>query len=166
MKPPVCWFVDFSRKDSEEYFSLEEYRSTQERSTKWMADRSKRMVEFLQSRVEKGTRAWDRASLTAKSYLLQEAESTSRLAKLEWCKEERIPVLSLQHDGVMIGIGAERHEEARRGMSKSATEASGYNVEVVVKGIKEKNRGGGREGGVGHARTQSNANDREEEGRT
>ena len=128
-----------------EYFSLEEYRSTQERSTRWMADRSKRMVEFLQSRVEKGTRAWKRASLTAKSYLLQEAESTSRLAKLEWCKEERIQVMSLQHDGIMLGIGAERHEEARKGMSKSATEASGYNVEVVVKGITEKGKGGAGE---------------------
>ena len=111
-----------------------------------MADRSKRMVEFLQSRVEKGTRAWNRASLTAKSYLLQEAESTSRLAKLEWCKEKRIPVRSLQHDGVMIGVGTGRYEEARKGMSESATKASGYKVEVVIKGIEEKSRGESREG--------------------
>ena len=111
-----------------------------------MANRSNRMVEFLKSRVEKGTRAWKRASLTAKSYLLQEAESTSRLAKIDWCKEKGIQVMSLQHDGIMMGIGPERYEEARKGMSQSATKASGYNVEVVIKGIEEKNGGGSKEG--------------------
>jgi len=130
----------------EEHFSLEEYRSTQEKSTAWMASKSNRMVEFLQSRVEKGTRAWNRASLTAKSYILQEAEFTSRLAKIEWCKEERISIRGLQHDGIMVEIGPERFEEARKGMSKSATKASGYNVEVVIKGIEEKHREGNKEG--------------------
>ena len=103
-------------------FSLEEYRSTQERSTAWLAKESNRMVEFLQSRVEKGTKAWRRASLTSKSYLLQEAESTSRPAKMDWCRERGIQVMSLQHYGIMIGIGPERYEEAREGMSRSATE--------------------------------------------
>ena len=130
----------------EEYFSLEEYRSTQEKSTAWMASKSNRMVDFLQSRVEKGTRAWKRASLTAKSYILQEAESTSRLAKIEWCKEERIAIRGLQHDGIMVEIGPERFEEARKGMSRSAAKASGYNVEVVIKGIEEKHREVSKEG--------------------
>ena len=118
-----------------EFFSLEAYRDTQTQSTAWMAKGSERMVEFLQSKVEKDTRAWKRASLTAKSYLLQEAESTSRLAKMDWCKGEGIRVTSLQHDGIMIEVDEGRYEEARKGMSRSATRACGYEVEVVVKGI-------------------------------
>ena len=53
--------------------------------------------------------------------------------------------MSLQHDGIMIEIGPERYEEARKGMSQSATRASGYNVEVVVKGVEEKQEKQGKE---------------------
>ena len=74
------------------FFSLEAYRDTQTQSTAWMAKGSERMVELLQSSVEKDTRVWKRAALTSKSYLLQEAESTSRLAKMNWCKGEGIRV--------------------------------------------------------------------------
>jgi hypothetical protein len=98
------------------FFSLEEYRDTQTKSTAWMAKESERMVEFLQSKVEKDTRAWKRASLTAKSYLLQEAESASRLAKMDWCKGGSIKVMSLQHDGIMIEVDEGRYEEARKGI--------------------------------------------------
>jgi hypothetical protein len=59
------------RKEGEKTFSLERYRKAQARSTEWMAGGSARMVEYLQSRVEEGTRSWRKASLTTKSYLLQ-----------------------------------------------------------------------------------------------
>ena len=91
------------------------------------------MVEYLRSRVDEGTRAWRKAPLTVKSYLLQEAESTSRLAKVRWCEGRGIQVMSIQHDGIMVKIGKDRHEEIRDGMSQRASMACGYEVEVVVK---------------------------------
>ena len=124
-------------RDGEKVFSLEKYRKAQAQSTQWMADRSARMVEYLQSRAEKSTRSWRKAGLTTKSYLLQEAEATSRLAKAEWCREKGLEVTSLQHDGIMIGMETSRYEEASKGMSAAATKACNYKVEVVVKGIKE-----------------------------
>ena len=144
-------------KKGERTFSLEKYRKAQAQSTQWMADRSTRMVEYLQSRVETGTMSWRKAGLTTKSYLLQEAEATSRLAKAEWCREKGLEVTSLQHDGIMIDMEANIYEEASKGMSAAATKACRYTVEVVVKGVKgewdlpplratqESGRGKGRE---------------------
>jgi hypothetical protein len=51
-------------KEGEKTFSLEKYRKAQAQSTQWMADRSARMVEHLQSRVETGTTSWRKAGLT------------------------------------------------------------------------------------------------------
>ena len=144
-------------KKGERTFSLEKYRKAQAQSTQWMADRSTRMVEYLQSRVETGTTSWRKASLTTKSYLLQEAEAMSRLAKAEWCREKGLEVTSLQHDGIMIDMKANMYEEASKGMSAAATKTCRYTVEVVVKGVKgewdlpplratqESGRGKGRE---------------------
>ena len=115
------------------HFSLEEYRQEQAQSTMWMATHSESMVEYLRSRVDEGTRAWRKAPLTVKSYLLQEAESTSRLAKVRWCEGRGIRVMSLQHDGIMVKVEKDRYEEIRDGMSQSASVACGYEVEVVVK---------------------------------
>ena len=148
-------------KEGERTFSLEKYRKSQAQSTQWMADRSARMVKYLQSMVETGTRSWRKASLTTKSYLLQEAEAMSRLAKAEWYREKGLEVISLQHDGIMIEMDANTYEEASKGMSAAATRACKYKVEVVVKGIQEEwdlpplratqesGRGEGRELSVG-----------------
>ena len=101
--------------------------------------------------------SWRKAGLTTKSYLLQEAEATSRLAKAEWCREKGLGVTSLQHDGIMIDMEASIYKEASRGMSAAATKACRYTVEVVVKGVEgewdlpplratqESGRGKGRE---------------------
>ena len=144
-------------KKGERTFSLEKYRKAQAQSTQWMAGRSTRMVEYLQSRVETGTTSWRKASLTTKSYLLQEAEAMSRLAKAEWCRERGLEVTSLQHDGIMIDMKENMYEEASKGMSAAATKTCRYTVEVVVKGVKggwdlpplratqESGRGKGRE---------------------
>ena len=87
--------------------------------------------------MDSGLDAWRKAGLTTKSYLLQEAEATSRLAKSEWCRQQGLVVTSLQHGGIMIEMGTERYTEARKGMSAAATEACKYEVEVAVKEIKE-----------------------------
>ena len=45
------------------------------------------MIECIRSVQNVGSKKWDKASLTAKSYILQEAEATSREAKLWECKK-------------------------------------------------------------------------------
>ena len=74
-----------------------------------------------------GTSQRAKAKLTAKSYILQEAEAASRAAKIRWCRAEGIEVSSLQHDGIMMG-GIQESDEARvaTGLSQAATAACGY----------------------------------------
>ena len=76
-------------------------------------------------------------ALRLKSYLLQEAEATSRAAKMAWCAERGLNVVSLQHDGIVIdalpdGLSA---DEAAELMSSAASRAAGYEVVVEAKGI-------------------------------
>ena len=49
---------------------MKKYRKAQAQITQWMADisASARMVEYLQSRVEAGTRSWKKANLTTRSW--------------------------------------------------------------------------------------------------
>ena len=73
---------------------------------------------------------------TLKSYLLQEAEATSREAKIRWCEERGLAVTSLQHDGIFISNLADGMSlgDTEDELSRVATEACGF--EVVVKGKK------------------------------
>ena len=65
---------------------MERYRKTQLAATKSIEKGAKRMIECIRSAQNVGSKKWDKASLTAKSYILQEAEATSREAKLWECK--------------------------------------------------------------------------------
>ena len=65
----------------------------------------------------------------AKSYLLQEAEAVSRATKLEWCRDNHIQVLGLQHDGIMCAHAPDAAAAANE-MSLWATAACGYPVTV------------------------------------
>ena len=80
---------------------------------------------------------WGKASLTAKSYILQAAEATSREAKLHvWeCKKRGIQVGSLQHDGILCYVRKEEEAEAERAMSEAASAACGYPVKVEAKTV-------------------------------
>ena len=91
-------------------FSMEKYRETQLTATKYIEKGAKRMIECIRSVQNVGSKKWDKASLTAKSYILQEAEATSREAKLWECKKRGIQVGSLQHDGILCYVRKE--EEA------------------------------------------------------
>jgi hypothetical protein len=119
-------------------FSLEDYRRASAGVTEWMAKRSASMVDLIRSVSAPGTSQRTKAKLTAKSYILQEAEAASRAAKIRWCRAEGIEVSSLQHDGIMMG-GIRESDEARvaAGLSQAATAACGYEVVVVVKSVKE-----------------------------
>ena len=41
---------------------------------------------------------------TLKSYLLQEGEGVSRVAKLAWCAQHGCTAINLQHDGVVVRL--------------------------------------------------------------
>ena len=71
---------------------------------------------------------------TVKSYAFQEAESTSRTAKVAWCKRQGHAVLSLQHDGVMVAFtsGTDPHTAAGQ-MSAASSAAVGYEQPSEVK---------------------------------
>ena len=71
---------------------------------------------------------------TLKSYMLQEAEAASREAKLSWCQQAGIRVVSLQHDGIVaMVVAGEACDHAAQGMAKVATAACGYKVKVIPK---------------------------------
>ena len=72
--------------------------------------------------------------LRVKSYLLQEAEAVSRAAKMEWCAQHGVRVVSIQHDGVVVASiphGWSAKEMAEQ-LGMAASGACGY--EVVVEG--------------------------------
>ena len=55
---------------------------------------------------------------TLKSYMLQEeAEAASREAKIRWCEQAGVRVVSLQHDGIVAIVGA--GEESDRGQPRA-----------------------------------------------
>ena len=64
-----------------------------------------------------------------KSYVLQEAEATGRSAKLEWAAREGARVLSLQHDGVILGRMG-RDEDAARRAARGARFAADGRVRI------------------------------------
>ena len=72
---------------------------------------------------------------TLKSYMLQEeAEAASREAKIRWCEQAGVRVVSLQHDGIVAIVGAgEESDSAAKGMAREATAACGYGVKVIPK---------------------------------
>ena len=85
-------------------FCFANYRNAQGSSTKWMAERSASMIECIRSRLHPSSDKWRKAPLTAKSYILQEAEATARCAKIAELRSEGIPIFNLQHDGIIAGV--------------------------------------------------------------
>ena len=93
-------------------------------------------------RVRKGAAAASHTAAASmgvwKSYVLQEAEAAGRSAKLEWAAREGARVLSLQHDGVVMGKmgrdgGDPEEGEAIGGeLAEAVSEAVGYRVRVKV----------------------------------
>ena len=64
---------------------------------------------------------------TLKSYLLQEGEGVSRVAKLAWCAQHGCTAINLQHDGVVVRLTDDwTAEAAEADLSRMATAACGY----------------------------------------
>ena len=114
-------------------FSMDKYRKAQEMGTKWMTTRSERMVELLNGLHLKGKKKYKNKKLMAKSYMLQEAEATSREAKIRWAREKGIRVINLQHDGIVLMLDPEKEKETTRALQETASEACGYKIRIKAK---------------------------------
>ena len=113
-------------------YSLAAYQRAQRASTEWMAQKSSSMLEFVTAAMRTSERGVKDPRLRLKSYLLQEAEAVSRMAKVRWCTEHGVTVTNLQHDGIVVqavpdGLTAEEMAEQ---LGMAASVAAGY--EVVV----------------------------------
>ena len=113
--------------------SLEAYYKEQQLGAQWIEAHSTSMQEITRSRTTLGTRAWEKVSRTTQSYILQEAEAVSRLAKIKKAKELGLKVFNLQHDGIATGrlAGGAPTMQIARLLGEAATTASGYRVIVV-----------------------------------
>ena len=117
-------------------FEPSRYRKEQEDTTAGAMKDSPRALQYLQRLWQGKAGKQDARSrrVAWKSYMLQEAEAASREAKLRWCQERGVRVVSLQHDGVVAMVsGQEALAEAAEGMARAATASSGFEVTVVPK---------------------------------
>lgn len=118
-------------------FEPREYWRAQKESTRWMWDHAgEELREYVKALRPRATVA---ASMGVwKSYVLQEAEAAGRSAKLEWAAREGARVLSLQHDGVILGRmgrdggNSEEGEAIGDELTAAVSEAVGYRVRVKV----------------------------------
>ena len=117
-------------------FTLMAYREAQIGCTPDMAKGSARMLAMLKTRAAGSKKKEEKVERTLKSYLLQEAEATSRGAKIAWLKANGVKVMNLQHDGIFVDSlpGGMELEEVAEKLSEAATAACKY--QVVVKGKK------------------------------
>ena len=91
------------------------------------------MIDFIKVHFTEKQRRDKRADLTAASYILQEAEATSREAKIRYCVANGIEVLNLQHDGIVVFDVVDQSKADA--MGAAATAACGYPVQVEAKRI-------------------------------
>ena len=79
-----------------------------------------------------------KADKTLQAYLLQEAEATSRAAKVQWCQQNGLDVANLQHDGIFVRKWDETRwsvQDIEKGMERAASNACGYEVQIEGKRI-------------------------------
>jgi hypothetical protein len=114
-------------------YSVSEYHAAQGRAAQWVAARSESMMDFIRAHFTEKQRREKRADLTAASYILQEAEATSREAKIKYCVANGIEVLNLQHDGIVVFDVIDQN--TADAMGAAATAACGHPVRVEAKRI-------------------------------
>ena len=88
--------------------------------------------------LERDRRRLREPERTMCSYVWQEAEGLSRIAKLEWCTRHGHVAHNLQHDGVIIQLGGRRPPTAAAAaadLSAVCTHALGYPQPVEVKDL-------------------------------
>ena len=119
-------------------YALEDYQRAQRQGTTELAAASPRMLAYVTEHMKPSERARaNKPALRMKSYLLQEAEAVSREAKVNWCREQGLRVLNLQHDGIFVeslpaGLAAAEVAEL---LGAAASRAAGYEVIVAAEWV-------------------------------
>ena len=83
-------------------FDVRAYIRSQPARTQWLVAQCPRAHSFTQQML--AGQASAHPDRTLKSYILQEAESVSRGAKVAWAEKIGADWISLQHDGVVIAL--------------------------------------------------------------
>ena len=118
-------------------FTCHAYKEEQTAGTAQAMAESQRALQYLDrlwTHKTKRENTERKRQNTWKSYVLQEAEAASREAKLSWCWQNDVRVVSLQHDGVQVEAAGEAEmERIARGIAKAASAACGYAVKIDAK---------------------------------
>ena len=122
-----------------ERFCLAEYLRAQREGTEWLSERMETrlgMQTFVTEWLRKHKPHRLHPERTLKSFILQDLESVSRDAKVEWCAQHGHAVLSAQHDGIVVSLRAgTTAEEARRAMQEASGTALGYAQPTTTKSM-------------------------------
>ena len=117
-------------------FRLSAYVRSREAITEEFSRRMPGMQQFVADwlRAHEPDK-WHKRALTAKSYLLQEAEGISRRAKLAWAaRRGDVRVANLQHDGIVVALPTTvQAEGVAAGMTAACSEVLGYEQPVCEK---------------------------------
>ena len=112
-------------------FNFREYVDNIPARTKWVAGQVPEFVDLI-SQIRNGPR--DRPEVTTKNFVMQEMEALSRNAKRTRAAKLGMGTLSLQHDGVVIGITGRLNErETQRELREATEEILGYTKPVETK---------------------------------
>lgn len=123
--------MNVSLPDGDGTFHFATYLRDLASGTTWLADQMERrmgMLSFIRAHQATHRAGYRTPERTLKSFVLSEAESFSREAKVEWCAQQSGAVAcSLQHDGVVIALDEELSVEAVRAqMQRVSSAVLGY----------------------------------------
>ena len=121
-------------------FVFKEYVAEMKNGTEWLADKLEASIGFVSfieqyfndNRPDK--RKEGAAEKSLKSFVLSEAESISRDAKVEWCAQNGHACCSLQHDGIVVALKEGTDVgEVKRQLKAVSSAALGYEQPCEVK---------------------------------
>jgi len=117
-------------------FNVARFAAEADAGATWLERRRPALVEFVTNTNRHMGDGARRHVLTAKSFVLQDYEGASRAAKTEWARVTGGEIISLQHDGVRIRLGARwRAESAARALTETCSAVLGYRQTVAVKSL-------------------------------
>jgi ribonuclease HI/GNAT superfamily N-acetyltransferase len=117
-------------------YCVGEYHAAQVASGKWVEANAQAMIEFIKAHRSAEQNKKKRADLCAASYLLQEAEATSREAQIRCCVAQGLEVINLQHDGIVVyGVAPEAVSAVSSRLAAAASTACGFPLTVEAKRI-------------------------------
>ena len=117
-------------------YCVGEYHAAQVASGKWVEANAPSMIECIKAHRSAEQNKKKRADLCAASYLLQEAEATSREAQIRCCVAQGLEIINLQHDGIVVyGVAPEAVSAVSSKLADAASEACGFTLAVEAKRV-------------------------------